>query len=62
MSKSRWIIFGVICVLVLGGLVLLANKDKKDVSSIDASQIIASTDTEIGDHVYGNKRCKSSRV
>lgn len=58
MSKSRWIIFGVICVLVLGGLVLLANKDKKDVSSIDPSKIIASTDTEIGDHVYGNKDAK----
>lgn len=55
MSKSRWIIFGVVCVLVLGGLILLANKDKKDVSSIDPTQIIASTDTEIGDHVYGNK-------
>ena len=55
MSKSRWIIFGVVCVLVLGGLILLANKDKKDVSSIDPSKIIAATDTEIGDHVYGNK-------
>ncbi len=55
MSKSRWIIFGVVCVLVLGGLVFLANKDKKDVSSLDPSKIIASTDTEIGDHVYGNK-------
>lgn len=58
MSKSRWIIFGVVCVLVLGGLILLANKDKKDVSSIDPTQIIASTDTEIGDHVYGNKSAK----
>ena len=58
MSKSRWIIFGVVCVLVLGGLILLANKDKKDVSTIDPTQIIASTDTEIGDHVYGNKNSK----
>lgn len=55
MNKLRWIIFGVICAGMLGGLVFLANKDKKDVSQLDPSKIVASTDTEIGDHVYGNK-------
>lgn len=58
MSKFRWLIFGVICALVLGGLVVFANKDKKDVSSINPNQIIAESDSEIGDHVYGNKDAK----
>ena len=58
MDKIRWIIFGVICVLVLGGLVFLANKDKQDVSNINPSNIIASENGSIGDHVYGNKNSK----
>lgn len=58
MDKIRWIIFGVICVLVLGGLVFLANKDKEDVSNINPNSIIAATDDSIGDRVYGNKDAK----
>lgn len=58
MSKTRWIVFAVICALVLGGLVVLANKDKKDVSSIDPSKIILTQGDSIGDHVYGNKSAK----
>lgn len=58
MDKIRWIIFGVICVVVLGGLVFLANKDKQDVSSINPNSIIASENGSIGDRVYGNKEAK----
>jgi len=58
MDKIRWIIFGVVCVLVLGGLVFLANRDKKDVSDINANSIIASENGSIGDRVYGNKDAK----
>lgn len=58
MSKLRWIIFAAVTVLILGGLVLLANKDKQDVSTIDPSKIIAGTDSSIGDHVYGKADSK----
>lgn len=58
MTKTRWIIFGAICVLLIGTLVFLANKDRRDVSSIDAGKIIATTDGELGDQVYGNKDAK----
>lgn len=58
MSKLRWIIFGVVCVIILGGLVFLANRDRKDVSNIDPSKIIASTDSSIGDHVFGKQDSK----
>lgn len=55
MSRTRWIIFAVICALVLGGLVVLANRNKQDVSTIDATKIIAGNGDMIGDRVYGNK-------
>lgn len=58
MSKTRWIIFAVVCVLILGGLVLLGSKNKQDVSSIDPSKIIPSTSSSIGDHVFGNANAK----
>lgn len=58
MTKTRWLIFIAICVIVLGGLVVLARKDKVDVSGVDASQLIASTDSIPGDHVYGKKDAK----
>lgn len=58
MNKFRWIIFGIICVLVLGGLVVLANRDKKDVSNVNANSILTGQNGSIGDHVYGNKNAK----
>lgn len=58
MSKVRWIIFSVVCLVVLGGLAFYANKDKKDVSQINENQIVTSTEDSIGDHVYGNKDAK----
>lgn len=58
MSRTRWIVFAVICALVLGGLVVLANKDKKDVSSIDPSKVILAEGDSLGDQVYGNATSK----
>lgn len=55
MTRSRWIIFALICVFTLGGLVLFSKKDSVDVASIDPSKAISETQTAIGDHVYGNK-------
>lgn len=58
MTRTRWIVFIAICLLALGGLAFMSKKDAVDVGSTDATKIIASTDTAIGDHVYGDKDAK----
>ena len=58
MTRTRWIIFVVICVVTLGALVALSKRDNVNVDSIDASKVISGTDTAIGDQVYGNKDSK----
>lgn len=52
MTKTRWIIFAVICALVLGGLVVLAQRNKTNVEDIDPAKVI--TDGAYPDHVIGN--------
>lgn len=54
MDRTRWIIFAVVCVVVLGGLVALSRRDKVNVSDVDPSKAISKTDTAVGDHVYGD--------
>lgn len=60
MTKKTWIIFGVICVAVIGGLIALSRQAKIDVSDIDSTKPIAaeSRNGNIADHVYGNKNSK----
>lgn len=60
MSKKAWIVFVVICVVVLGGLVALSRKDKVDVSNVDQTKIqTANTnDGNIADHVFGKADSK----
>jgi len=58
MSKTRWIIFAVVCVLVLAGLVFLVNRNRVNVSDVDANTIIAASEGSLGDNVYGNKDAK----
>lgn len=58
MTRTRWIVFAILCAFVLGGLAFMSKKDAVDVSSVDAATIIAATDTAIGDHVYGDKNAK----
>lgn len=55
MTKTRWIIFAVICALALGALIIFAKKDKVNVDNIDPAQIITGDN---GDHVFGNKDAK----
>lgn len=57
MNKKTWIIFVVICLVLLGGLVMLSRSNQVEVSSIDVNSVIeASEDSgNIGDRVYGNK-------
>ncbi len=58
MTKTRWIVFIAVCVAILGGLVLFSKKDEVNVNDIDASKVIAETETVPGDHVWGNKDAK----
>jgi protein-disulfide isomerase len=60
MNTKSWIIFAVACVLVLGGLAYLSNKDRVDVSDVNANSILKSTENSgnVGDHVFGNKDAK----
>lgn len=55
MTRSRWIIFALICVATIGGLILLSKKDAVDVNDLDPSKAVSESETSIGDHVYGNK-------
>lgn len=58
MDRTRWIIFVVVCVVTLGGLVLLSRKDTVDVASLDPAKAVSETTTAIGDQVYGDKSSK----
>lgn len=53
MDRTRWIIFAVIAILVLGGLVFLSTRNRVDVSNIDANAIYT-VEEGIGDHVIGD--------
>jgi protein-disulfide isomerase len=55
MTRSRWILFALICFVTLGGLVFFSKKDTVDVASLNPAKAVSETATEIGDHVYGNK-------
>jgi protein-disulfide isomerase len=62
MSKVRWIIFGAIIVLVLGGLVIYSRVSNPaiDVSKVDTNTILPATaqSGDIADHVFGNANSK----
>lgn len=54
MDRTRWIIFAVICALVLGVLVLNKKSDDVKVDSINASKAVTSTkNKDIPDHIFG---------
>lgn len=66
MTRTRWIIFAVISVLVLGGLVYFSGRDRVDVSQIDENKVITEgtiPDRTIGDNEnvtlieYGDFQC-----
>ncbi len=60
MSKKAWIIFAAVCIVTLGGLVVLSNKDRIDVSGVDASKIqqASKASGNIADHVFGKADSK----
>lgn len=60
MSKKAWIIFIVICVVVLGTLIYLSRSNSVDVSNTTQKTVqTASQQTgQIGDHIIGDKNAK----
>jgi protein-disulfide isomerase len=60
MSKTAWIIFTAIVILVLGGLVVYSrsNSTQLDVSSVDANSVLAASEQsgDIGDRVFNNTK------
>ncbi|MDB5177385.1 MAG: hypothetical protein JWN75_1053 [Candidatus Saccharibacteria bacterium] len=64
MSKKTWIIFVAICVVVLGGLILLSRRDQVNVSGVDQSKILAASTASghIADHVFGATTGKATLI
>lgn len=60
MTKKTWIIFIVICTVVLGGLIWISNSGKADVSTLDPNVVQKASDDSgnIPDHVYGKADSK----
>lgn len=52
MTRTRWIIFAVIALLVLGGLVYFSNRNQVDVSQVDENKVI--TEGAIADRTIGS--------
>lgn len=60
MTKTRWIIFIVVCLSILGLIVLTNKDDGIGTYEGDATKVI--TDGPIGDHVYGNTEGKVTLI
>lgn len=60
MSAKAWIIFGVICVVLFGGLVIWSGRDRVDVSNVDTNKVQSASENSgnIADHVFGNATSK----
>ncbi|MES2876633.1 MAG: DsbA family protein [Patescibacteria group bacterium] len=60
MSGKAWIIFGAVCVVLFGGLVIWSGRDRVDVSGIDTNKIqpAAANSGDVADHVFGNPDAK----
>lgn len=56
MTKKGWIVFAILCVGILTGMVVLAQKGKTDISGIDGTKIIPTSEKtgNIAEHVEGN--------
>lgn len=67
MDKRAWIVFGVATVAILAGLIFFSQKEKVDVSQVDATKIITAQKSQevqsgLPDNVYGNKNAKAILV
>lgn len=64
MDRTRWIIFAVICVVLLGALVITKKSDTVKVDNIDASKAVKSDkkSTSIDDHIFGSTSGKVTLI
>lgn len=64
MDRTRWIIFAVICMVVLGVLVINKKSDNVAIDNLDASKIVKSDkkDASIADHVFGSEADKVTLI
>jgi len=53
MDRTRWIIFIVACVAILGGLVFLNQSESVDVEEVNGAKVILKTETTPADNVFG---------
>lgn len=60
MTKKTWLIFGAICIALIGGLIFVSRQNKIDVSNVDITKVQAasSQNGNIGDHTFGNMNSK----
>lgn len=60
MTKKAWLIFGIVCLAVIGVFIYMANGNKIDVSNIDVAKAQQASDKSgnIADHTYGNMGSK----
>lgn len=60
MTKKAWLIFILICAVILGGLIYSSRQDKVNVEDVNALSILPASDKNgnIADHVYGKKDSK----
>jgi protein-disulfide isomerase len=63
-SRNAWIIFGVICLALFSGLIVLSGLGKIDVSKVNENAILSATKNSgnIADHVFGNKDAKVTLI
>lgn len=60
MSGRGWIIFGVICVVLFGGLIFWSGRDRVDVSKVDTNKVLSGSAASgnIADRTFGDKDAK----
>lgn len=60
MNTKTWVIFGVVCVAVLGGLIAFSRQGAVSVDDVDQTSILAASEASgnIADRVYGNADSK----
>lgn len=59
-SKTAWIIFAAICVILFGGMIALSNQQKLNVDAVNTHSVLPATEDSgnIADQVYGNAKSK----
>lgn len=60
MNTKTWVIFGAVCVALLGGLIALSRQGAISVDDVDQTKVLAASERSgnIADHVYGKADSK----